>query len=249
MLRMLRLLDNYAGCHGCNWSQNASRFHALIFEGIDNCSGSKAACLEYTCDYGLSEFAYARTLANFADFVVQYRARLPSLLVWVDPTPQHFKSGTFSRKSTDHCYPPTMTMAPQARWRKSIADAIFDRFWTDETRNILRVSTYDILEPRWGDHPRGKSDCTHYCSETPGYQEHLRSVLAAIIERLGSGLRPGPLAYVDFEADSRCSQIVRFIDRLFAEGVAVYAVYGMLLLVSGVVVTRLLVFTTWKYSS
>merc|ERR1712070_230742 len=68
----------------------ASELRRRISEGVDICEGVRSSCSEYSCDWGRSEFAFVRVVVNLAEFVVQYRARLPRLVVWLEGGPQHF---------------------------------------------------------------------------------------------------------------------------------------------------------------
>jgi len=212
--------------------------HRRIFEGVDRCEGASSGCLDYLCDWGLSEFAFARVVANLAEFVVRYRARLPRVVVWLETVPQHFPgAGLYTGKPGKQCEPhKNSSVAAMANWRNEVANTFLDLMWPDAGRSDgpFRVHIHDIMQPRYDDH-KGWSkramalDCTHFCVHSAAQAEATASLMTAIVQRLNKdhGSSGGSVSMDD---SSVCARAALAVDRFSASGLLYMAALGLALL-------------------
>lgn len=107
----------------------------------------------------------------------------PGRVFWIEPLPQHFKTGRYIEKPkplTD-CFPWTQASNLTQFWRKETVNTV-----VQETANIKIIRAYDKLAPLWNCHklvPANKEldfrDCTHYLPE----------VYASIIQALTKAIK------------------------------------------------------------
>jgi hypothetical protein len=214
-----------------------------IFKRVDACSGSNTTCMDHSCKYTGDQFGFPRVLAAFAEFIVRFRARLPDLIVLVDTPPQHYSMGAYCATDPHNdgaggeCDASAMT-SPQASWKNEISHAIYDAMLPDDVPGILRVETFDTLLPRFRDHQKDNTDCTHYCMGSLGWKEHVGTILAAIAQRLATSNQHDEC--FDFDPDSRCTHLSLAGDRFVAGGLAFATAAVLSLALPAVLILRLI---------
>ena len=79
----------------------------------------------------------------------------------IDPFPQHFEHGEPNAARTSRCTWPESRRAG----RVEAVRGILARGLRSRKEAVRHVPVYEILSPRWQDHPGnilGHTDCTHY---------------------------------------------------------------------------------------
>lgn len=125
---------------------------------------------------------YAYSLVMLAEHVATHQRLLPKHIFWVDTTAQHWLHGTYEREETNKSCTP-MAGPPERLlyyWRNAIAA----RIWPVIAPSVRFVHTYEVLREGWSAHMNYVGDCTHYCLGSQVWNEHVASVLTAVVHHL-----------------------------------------------------------------
>ena len=93
----------------------------------------------------------------------------PGAVFWIDPFPQHFEHGDWRSQNdsapTSRCFPMDPSRDAHQYGRVEAVRGILARGLRSRKEAVRHVPVYEILSPRWQDHPGnilGHTDCTHY---------------------------------------------------------------------------------------
>ena len=93
----------------------------------------------------------------------------PGAVFWIDPFPQHFEHGDWRSQNdsapTSRCFPMDPSRDAHQYGRVGAVRGILARGLRSRKEAVRHVPVYEILSPRWQDHPGnilGHTDCTHY---------------------------------------------------------------------------------------
>ena len=131
------------------------------------------------------ERCFANHVLRLALWTEANRAQLPRHIFWLDSTPQHhpgagvFRGDAHTKPRGVHangCAPPAAASQQWWHWREIVSR----RIW-----HAVSPSTPFFHASRGPLKDRGQDhrlyDCTHFCEESEGWNEHVASVLTALV--------------------------------------------------------------------
>ena len=112
----------------------------------------------------------------------------PGAVFWIDPFPQHFEHGDWRSQNdsapTSRCFPMDPSRDAHQYGRVEAVRGILARGLRSRKEAVRHVPVYEILSPRWQDHPgsvrvgqKTKTDCTHFGRAS--YERVWEALLAA----------------------------------------------------------------------
>ena len=200
--------------HGCFRREHAMFYYRVLPLNLHHCGGPIALHMSHTvsprCDarelyrrwtptandvlvvqlgahFAASPGDLDRLRVESGEVATHMAAAFPGTVFWIDPFPQHFEHGDWRSQNdsapTSRCFPMDPSRHAHQFGRVEVVRDIV-RGLRSRKEAVRHVPVYEILSPRWQDHPgsvrvgqRTKTDCTHFGRAS--YERVWEALLAA----------------------------------------------------------------------
>jgi len=181
--------------HGCFRREHAMFYYRVLPLNLHHCGGPIALHMSHTvsprCDarelyrrwtptandvlvvqlgahFAASPGDLDRLRVESGEVATHMATAFPGTVFWIDPFPQHFEHGDWMTQNdsapTSRCFPMDPSRHAHQFGRVEVVRGVV-RGLRSRKEAVRHVPVYEILSPRWQDHPGnilGHTDCTHY---------------------------------------------------------------------------------------